>query len=148
VSASAQAALNRVLNSVAYAKRRKDTYIHTIEVVPLAASAGAGTGSVQISDDGDFLAVFLTATVRLAADHTTIVANPAVLVSIKDSGAGRDFMDKAVDIGNLAGTAQLPLILPYPKFFERATNLTATVQNLAATAYDLRISIHGVKLFG
>ncbi len=146
----AQQALNRVLNDPKYANRRKDPWVQTIEVLPAAANSSNGSGTSQVADDGDFVAVYLTAVVT-NTDNVTFVAYPSwpLLVSIEDSGAGRAFMDIPVHLANIAGTAQLPYILPYPKMVERASTISMSVQNFAAaTAYNIRLSIHGVKLYG
>ena len=137
-------------SSMAEAQGRvSDYFAHVIELLPLAASAAGQTGSVQISDDGDFIITEITAVVT-QVDNTTFLADGQwpITVLLMDTGAGRNLTDKAVHLANLAGTGRQPKKLARPKFVERSTTISGTFANLAATAYNVRLTLHGVKLFG
>lgn len=129
--------------------RVSDYYAHTIELLPLAASAAAQTATVQISDDGDFIVTEISVVVT-AVDNTTFLPDGQwpILVAMLDSGSGRALADKPMHLGNFAGTGRQPRKLDRPKFIERATALTGTFTNLAATNYNVRLTLHGVKLYG
>jgi hypothetical protein len=125
--------------------REKDFFVYSADFVPIAVSA-TETFQINTQADSDFVVL---AGVRTAFDSTqaTVVANMPALVTISDAGAGRSFMDRAVHIDNLFGTAQLPLIWPYPKFWSGGSSIAVTLQNLVATARVVRISFLGFKVF-
>lgn len=137
-------------SDMAEAKGRvSDYYAHIIELLPLVANAAGQSGSVTISDDGDFIITEISAVVT-AADNVTFLPDGQwpFTVQLTDTGAGRQLTDKAVHFGNIAGTARQPFKLPRPKFLERATTVAGVFANLSGTAYNVRLTLHGVKLFG
>lgn len=124
----------------------KDFFTYSAEFLPLAAGA-TNTQNINIQADSDFL-ILAGVRVITAADNTTFVANGPFLITITDSGAGRSFMDRAVHIDNLFGTAQLPALWAYPKFIAGASQLAVTAQNLdGATARNIRMTLIGFKIF-
>lgn len=139
-------------SDMAEAKGRvSDYYAHVIELLPLLANAAGQPGSVNISDDGDFVVTHITAVVT-AVDNTTFLgaADGAwpFTVLLTDTGAGRQFTDKAVHFASIAGTARQPFVLPRPKILERSTTISGLFANFSAVAYNVRFTLHGVKLFG
>lgn len=129
--------------------RVSDFYVHCIELLPLLASAPGQTAGVTISDDGDFIITAITASVT-AVDNVTFLPDGQwpFTVEMTDTGAGRQISDKAIHMQSFAGTARQPKELDRPKFLERSTTLSLRVANLSAVAYNVRLSFHGVKLFG
>ena len=127
--------------------RETDFFVHTIEVLPLTANAVGQTASVQISDDGGFLITGISAIVTLV-DNTTNQAFWPITIELLDSASGRYFGDKPIHLQNLAGSAQLPYNLTRPKPISRATAISARLNNLSATAFNVRLSLHGIKLYG
>src|SRR5574341_428789 len=126
--------------------RIKDFFIYSAEFLPLAAGATTAV-TTQIQGDSDFLVVQGVRTC-FAVDNTTVVANPPAMVRISDTGSGRDFMDRAVHIENLFGTAQLPAVWPFPKLLPANSTLSTQLQNLdGATARNYRLSYVGFKIF-
>jgi hypothetical protein len=125
--------------------RPKDFFVYSAEFTPLGAST-TSSFTISIQADSDFL---ILAGVRVVTDtgNTTFVSNVPQLVTITDTGAGRTFMDRAVHMDNLFGTAQLPALWPYPKFVQGASALSVTLQNLDATARNVRLSFLGFKIF-
>lgn len=132
--------------------RHKDLFFYNVEFLPLAASdAGAG-GDIQIDADSDFLIMGASAIVTDVND--VVVAsivnafdkfNPPFLVTLTD--AARSFSNIATGFKNLFGTAEQPAIWPFPKLIRATTTLTTKIQNLSATAYRIRISYAGIKIF-
>lgn len=126
-------------------RRAKDFFVYSAEFIPLAASI-TGTFETAIQADSDFLCVAVTRLVT-AVDNTTFVANVPELVTIFDAGSGRNLMDRAIHIDNIMGTGQLPTYWPMPKIFRANSTITTTVQNLEATARNVRIAYLGFKVF-
>ena len=127
--------------------RVKDFFSYTVEWLPLAISESASkTFSTQ--GDADFM---IQEGVRVVStvDNLTETAFPPMLVKIEDSGSGRNMMDKAVHLENLFGTAQQPMVWPFPKRIRPNSTVTVTLQNLsAASAFNARLTFLGFKVFG
>lgn len=134
------------------AKLTKDGFVYVAEWVG-ATVLGAGATvpvQVQIQADSYFETVLLTGNVS-STDNTTTpsVANPPILVSMLDSGSGRQLQSNPALWGNIMGTAQLPGFLPFPKLLAPSATLTITLQNLdGVNARNVRIALVGFKVFG
>ncbi len=131
-------------------QRAKDFFVYSADFVGtnnLPASA-TRTVSIAIQADSDFLIVVCNRTTIVTGTPATEVTFTPVLATIKDSGSGRDLMDRPVHLEALAGDGQLPGYWPFPKFMRRSSTLQTTLQNLdGANAYDVRVSYLGFKLF-
>jgi hypothetical protein len=53
-----------------------------------------------------------------------------------------------VSIGTLFGPNDMPFTWPVPKILDPNSTFTARVTNLVATAFNIRLSFHGYKIFG
>jgi len=126
--------------------KTKDFFIYSIEFTPLAAS-GTSTVSIQIQADSAFLITMATIVVTDTA-NAVFISNIPELVTLTDAGSGRQLSDKAVHVNNIFGTAQLPAVWPFPKIMAPSSTLSATLQNLEATARNVRLSFWGFKVFG
>jgi len=125
----------------------KDFFMYTASFTPLAAGSTANV-TTPIQADSDFLLTTVNGVVFDTTD-TTVQANPRMLVTLLDAGAGRQLSDAAVHWLDFIGTGQLPGILPFPKILRASSQLRTTVQNLdGATAYNVRIAYVGFKVFG
>jgi hypothetical protein len=107
--------------------------------------AGNITVNVAIQADSDFVLRGLTLVAYSAVG--VLVANPDYLISIFDSGSGRQLMNQPVHIGNLTGTAQLPFILPEPRLIAAASVIQINLINNTAIAAVVHVSMIGFKLF-
>lgn len=127
----------------------KDFFVYNIDYPSIAAGASA-SGSINVQADSDFQVQKLTYIADLAGgaqtDSSRVV--PLLTVLITDSGSGRQLMDRAVPITAIFGTGQIPFILPQPKIFIARSTVTVSVANYsAATAYLVRLSFIGTKIF-
>lgn len=69
-------------------------------------------------------------------------------VIIQDSGSGRLLMNGPVPLVNIAGTGQLPFILPESRIFQPNSTISIVLNNLSATQYDnVNFSLVGRKIF-
>lgn len=71
-----------------------------------------------------------------------------ILVTFSDSGSGRDLMDQAIAWDNILGTAQRPYHWPKIKLLDPNSTFNTRLQNLVATAFNVRIAFGGFKVFG
>jgi hypothetical protein len=125
--------------------KQKDMFVGHLDFTPLAANATQSQG-LNITADADFVILYGTRIVT-AADNVTFIANVPELVTITDTGAGRNLMSAAVHMDELFGTAQLPAYWAFPKLIRAGSTLTATLQSLEATPRNVRLSFHGFKVF-
>jgi hypothetical protein len=133
--------------------RPKDLFIYGAEFLPIAAS-GAPKVDINIEADSDFLIMAANAVVTDTAD--AIVAstangfdkfNPPFLVTLTTTGSGRSMMNTGISLANLFGTGQFPAVWTFPKLLRASTTFSVTLQNLVATAFNVRLSFHGIKVF-
>lgn len=127
----------------------KDFFIYTVAALALAPAATA-TGNIIIQADSDFVLqkIGYTADVAGAAQTDSSRIIPLVTVTITDSGSGRQIMDNAVPIPSFFGDGRLPFILPQAKVFVARTNIAFSFSNFsAATTYNVRLALIGMKLF-
>lgn len=129
--------------------KMKDYFAYVVNFLP-ATKATTTTQSFQVNNDSDFLCVARVYT-AFQTDNTTVLAagSGVFLVTITDSGSGRQDTNAAVHIDNAFGTAQRPFILPFPKVWSAGATISIAVQNLSgATDYNVRLTFHGFKVFG
>lgn len=125
----------------------KDFFVYGDDYLPIGAGLTVPQ-NIAINSDSDFL---ITSAVAVVTDAANVVfsANRPFLVSILDSGSGRQLHNTPIHMDNLFGTAQLPSYWPFPKLIPRASTVTTTIQNLdAANAFNVRIAYLGFKIFG
>lgn len=125
--------------------RATDFFAYSAQFIPLGAGATASS-NIVVQNDSDFLIVAGT----LASRDTgtgAIQTDTPFLVQLTDSGSGRNLFDAAQDAANIFGTAQRPAWWTLPKFIKGGSTLVVSLQNLVATARNVRVSFWGVKVF-
>lgn len=128
-----------------WARLAKQRFTHALLWQPIAASATLAR-SFTADTDSWFVALGATATSRDVAT-AAIVADRPLTVEIKATSGGRDFQSQAEDFDNVFGTAQLPAVWGAPLFVKPAATIQITLNNMIATARDIRISVFGFKIF-
>lgn len=110
-------------------------FIYATSPITLA-SGGTATTTISITREADF---YLTKVVRVATAPFTFL--------IRDSSNDRQWSNVAVhsDIG--AGTAQLPLILPKPRFIARASTITIELTDISLASNEVRLGLIGYKVY-
>lgn len=125
----------------------RDYFCYAVDFLPLAATTQA-TQTVQIQADSDFLLMAVAATARDPAAPATVVDPPPVTVELRTSGSGRFLQNRAMDWDNVFGSADLPFLLPFPKYLDANSTFDTILANLdAADDFDIRVSYHGFKVF-
>jgi len=110
-------------------------FIYTTSPISLT-SGGTATTTLSITREADF---YLTKVVRVASGAFTFL--------VRDSSNDRQWSNVAVhsDIG--AGTAQLPLILPKPRFIARASTITVELTDISLASNEVRLGLIGYKVY-
>lgn len=110
-------------------------FIYATQPIMLA-SGGTATTTISVTREADF---YLTKIVRVATAPFAFL--------IRDSSNDRQWSNIAVhsDIGS--GTAQLPLILPKPRFIARASTITIELTDLSLAANEVRLGLIGYKVY-
>lgn len=131
--------------------RKKTFFIYEIDFTPLAASQ-TSVNSTQIQNDSHFLIVAGVSLVTDSAGAVVINApnganSTGKLVTIRDVAAGFPLSQVPVPVENMFGTGMLPAVWAIPKLIRKGSTLEATVQNLIATAHNVRLSFWGVRIY-
>lgn len=129
-----------------------DFFTFVINFSPLAASNTDTQNFITQADSG--FAICKTS-FTIASTVNVFIANisdepryaPQV-ITLSDSGSGRDLSNSAVSIGSLFGPDTFPFPWPTPKILDPNSTFTARIQNLVATAFNIRLAFHGYKIFG
>ena len=149
------AAIARKLGGSQAATRKAldlDPFTFNINFLPLAASNNATDQFITQADSG--FAIVKTCFV-IASNVDVFVANISdtpkyapLLVMLSDSGSGRNLSNSPVAVNNYFGTAERPFIWSRPKVLDPNSTFVAQVQNLVATAFNVRFAFQGFKIFG
>lgn len=121
-----------------------DPFTYTAIFNTLGASATASV-DIAINADSDFVVRYINLTSYSAAG--TIVADPDYLLTLFDSGSGRNLQDANVHVRNITGNGQRPFIWPEPRLIKASSSFRVTLQNLTATAARVDVALIGFKVF-
>lgn len=130
---------------------KKTFFIYEADFTPLGPGATA-TVNTQIQNDSHFLVV---AACGLVTDVTnaTVINSPSnanaagKLAQVVDVAAGFPLSNVPVPFENFFGSAALPAIWAIPKLFRKGTTIATQLQNLIATAHNVRISYWGIRIY-
>jgi hypothetical protein len=139
-----------------YAKQRArelelDHFIYTSIFGSVAAGATV-PNNTSIQADSDFVIRYVNITAHPAGPVVSTVV-PELLISLFDSGSGRNLQDAPVHIANICGGMPnvggiLPGILPEPKLISGSAVLTTTLQNIGTVAFvRVDVAFIGEKVF-
>ncbi len=129
----------------------KDFFAYVIGPFASLAPAAQLPGNVTLDADSDFLwqkfNVFATTGNDGATFDSQVV--PAITVTIKDTASGRDLMNGPIPLPALAGSGQLPFILPTAKIFQARGTISVNIVNVSdnATYTGIYLTFVGTKLF-
>lgn len=127
----------------------RDFYSYT-QRAALAGVVGTTTSVIyQIEADSYFYlnALSFQADAALAAltDGTNVV--PLITAVIFDSGSGRQLMANPTPINCIMGYNGNPFRLPKPRRFSPTSQITITLVNYSANAYNISITLSGFKVY-
>lgn len=129
----------------------KTFFVYEQDFVPLNASQTT-VGNIQIQNDSHFLVVAGVALVTDVTNTTVINAESNAnasgkLLLITDVGAGAPLSQVPIPLENMFGTAQRPAVWPIPKLFRKGGTIATQIQNLIATAHNVRLSFWGIRIY-
>lgn len=122
-----------------------DYFGYGCDFVPLAA-ADTDSQQISINNDSAFLCLSMTLVETSEDDLTELTYRP-LLTQIADAGAGRNWFNQPMAVDNIFGTAQNPKYLDVPKLTLPNSILTVQMFNLENVARNVRVTLHGFKLF-
>lgn len=122
-----------------------DYFVYGTDFIPLGASATT-TQNIAINSDSAFL-ILSAVLVETFTDNTTFMANRPLLAQLATGGAALNLANTPIHADNWFGTAQEPKYWDVPKTLLPTTILNVTLQNLEATARNVRVAFHGFKIF-
>ena len=153
-----QGQLNSLSRDGAYAPSSNDPYVvpgprdfysYTQRVAMTGAVGNTQAMVFQIEADSYFYlnAISFQADTALAnvTDATNIL--PLVTIVLFDSGSGRQLMANPVPINCIAGYNGSPFRLPKPRRFASTAQITATLVNYSAIAYNISLCLSGFKVY-
>lgn len=123
--------------------------VYGVNFLALAPAATA-EGQIQIQADSAFrwISAAFYATIANAAFTRQTTPIPSVTIQITDNGSGRVLFNIPVPVPAVFGFGDLPYILPVPRQFKERSSVSFSVVNFdAAVTYNLRLVLHGAKLF-
>lgn len=145
-------AANRNADHERYVEGRRFKFSYQSPNVSSLAAAAQSTVALQFDLDSTFVWLRTSFFVDIAGAVQTISSQvlPLVTVLITDTGSGQAYMNAAIPIPSIAGTAQLPYVEPSPQFIQPNTSLQFQFTNFSnATTYaNLRLQMHGYKVYG
>lgn len=127
----------------------RDFYSYTQRVALTGVVGNTQSMVFQIEADSYFYlnALSYQADTALAnvTDSTNIV--PLVTIVIFDSGSGRQLMANPVPLNCICGYNGSPFRLPKPRRFASTSQITATLVNYSAVAYNISLCLSGFKVY-
>jgi hypothetical protein len=135
-------------NNAMYAARNFFTYESDI-----TATLNSATGTnltFNIAGDSDFFWTKFSAfaTVGGAATLRGQDQLPYVTMLLINTTTGRQYSNVAVPLPNMAGTGELPFILPQITMWQRKSTIQVQLQNVGNVNYSaLNLSFMGIKAF-
>jgi hypothetical protein len=127
----------------------RDFYSYTQRVSLTGVVGNTQAMVFQIEADSYFYlnAISYQADTALAAvtDSTNVV--PLVTIVIFDSGSGRQLMANPVPLNCVAGYNGSPFRLPKPRRFASTAQITVTLVNYSAIAYNISLCLSGFKVY-
>lgn len=134
-----------------------DPFTYTMNFLPATASATT-TAQFQVQNDSGFAicktSQVITDTVNVAVANlqpygTAGQTVTPFLITLSDSGSGRNLMDTGVHLDHIFGVGQRQgYQWTVPKVLDPNSTFTGQLQNLSATDRNVRLAFVGFKIFG
>lgn len=114
----------------------QDFFTYVIPFTETIAAGGTTEGNVTLDADSDFLWQKFTFLALDDADAALEQNLTRCGIIITDSGSGRNLSNSTVPLAALAGSGELPFIMPTPKIFKASGQILVTVNNFGAAAIN------------
>jgi hypothetical protein len=100
---------------------------------------------IQIQADSDF--VVRKSMVMAFSAPGVPIPNPDFLISMYDTGSGKNWQDVPFTVNNSMGTAQLPFLWPEPQRVSANSTINVTLTNNLAIAALAYVTLSGMKVY-
>ena len=136
-------------NTQAYASRNFFAYESDLPAGQTLAPAGTVQLTFNIAGDSDFFWTKFAVSGLVAGAAASAADIPAVSMLLTNTTTGRQYSSSAVPLANMAGTGQLPFILPQITMWQRKSTIVAQLLNLSSdvTYSNFYLSFMGIKAF-
>lgn len=128
----------------------RDSFSYALEFTNLVPNQSQ-TKAFNIQADSAFMVHNQTQVTTVASPAGQTQSSrviPLVNIMIIDTGTGRQLFAGAVPVSSQFGTAELPYILPRPKFFMSRATISVEVTNISTVTYErLQLQWNGEKIF-
>jgi len=135
---------NQIFNDAMAKRISAEGFIYRVQIQNPGVVGSVTQFNVQIQNDSDFLWV---ATALVSYNAGAIVANPDYLLTVLDTGTGRQLQDGPIHVANCTGTAQWPFKLPEPKLCRGGGTLNFQLTDTSGAADLVDIALHGYKVY-
>lgn len=125
-----------------------ESYFFAYSIQFLAtASAGSASKTCNIQADSNFLLQQLIFGCFTNASQTRH-SFPYLTLQLTDLSSGMNLFDQPQLIGTVAGTAEMPFLLPTPRIFPANSTIQASIVNTQGAIVDTFITLSGQKVRG
>jgi len=137
-------------NNAMYASRNFFTYETDLLTVQATLTPGNSAQlAFNIAGDSDFFWTKFAVCALVGGAASSINGPVACSLLLTNTTTGRQYSSSATPLSNMAGTGQLPFILPQITMWQRKSTITAQILNVSAdTTYsNIFLSFLGIKAF-
>lgn len=128
--------------------RSRDIFFIQLDNLNVGANAaGIVLAPFSVDADADLLITGGAQRVTTVADRTTTLPDPAVLLSLTRTAAGRTLMNSPVPIAAMLGTGQRPARWEAPMLLRANSALAVTVTSFHGVALVVQVTFWGYKIF-
>jgi hypothetical protein len=125
--------------------KAKRSFTYGVDFLPLPATSTLQL-PITVQNDSDFYIIDAVAVVTDVLNTTRLTFVPQ-LVQLFDSSSGRTLFNTPAHFHSVFGTVELPGWFSMPTLLVRSSTLTVQLQNLEATARNVRVDFRGFKVF-
>lgn len=122
-----------------------DFFTYGTDFEPLALSATT-TRAIQINSDSAFFVLSATLT-ETDTGNTVFLPNRPLLCQLSTGGASLNLFNTPIHVDNIFGSGEEPKYWDVPKILLPNTTFNVQLQNLEATARNVRVAFSGFKMF-
>jgi hypothetical protein len=122
-------------------------------VIASLANGASTTVTIQFDQNSVFNWLRTTISVNLSTDTYEVTEKPMLTLQMTDTGNGQSFMNAPIPVSAIAGSAQLPYVLPTPQFIQSNASYQFQWANFsgtgatATTYYNIRLQLQGYRIF-
>lgn len=128
----------------------KTFFSYETDIASALAAAASTTLTFNIAGDSDFFWTKLEVFALVGGAATTRSAEqvPAVTMLLVNTTSGRQYSSLPTPLPSVAGTGQLPFILPQITLWEAKSTISAQLLNIGNASYsNLMLTFSGIKAF-